>query len=120
MRTTHENDWMLYHDALSLMTARECRDYIKKKGYESHWILPEQDLFYDDPTLKAYRNRPVGNSPELCSLDSCLNKDIHEGVNRHVQLKVNLKRRTNENFVLIPRFLVPRLTKEFWTLLILV
>ena len=98
LSTTHENDWMLYHDALSLMTARECRDYIRGKGYESHWILPEQDLFHDDPTLKAYRNRPVGNSPELCSLDSCLNKDIHEGVNRHIQLTSELKKEDARKF----------------------
>ena len=86
LNTTHEKDWMLYHDALSLMTAKECRSYMKAKGYEEHWILPEENLFHDDPSLRAYRGRPVGNSPELCCLDSSLNKDIHEAVNRHIQL----------------------------------
>ena len=69
--TIHEEHRMLYHDALSLMTAKECREYIKFKDYEKHWILSKETLFYDDPSLKAYRGRPVGNSPELYCLDSC-------------------------------------------------
>ena len=48
LNTTYEKDWMVYHDALSLMTAKECRSYMQSKGYEAHWILPEQDLFLDD------------------------------------------------------------------------
>lgn len=96
--TTHTNDWKLYHDALSLMTAKECRSYIQKKGYEEHWILPQQDLFSDDPSLKAYTNRPVGNSPELCNLDSCLNKDIHEAVNKHIQLTTGFKKDDERKF----------------------
>ena len=32
--TTHENSFLFYHDALSLMTAKETRKWLKGKGYE--------------------------------------------------------------------------------------
>ena len=32
----------------------------------------------------------MGNSPELCNLDSSLNKDLHEIVNRHIQFTSKL------------------------------
>ena len=30
--TTYEQDWMIYHDALSLMTAKPCREWIEEEG----------------------------------------------------------------------------------------
>ena len=39
--TTRENDWVFYHDSLSLMTAKETRKWMKDKGYLDKWILPE-------------------------------------------------------------------------------
>ena len=86
--TTHEEGWLFYHDALSLMTATEYIEYIWKKGYDERWILPEHELFLDD--LNRYRGRPVRNSPELCNLDSSLNKDLHETVYRHIQFTSKL------------------------------
>ena len=38
--TTHEEDWAIYHDALSLFTATEAMQYMDRKGYLSHLILP--------------------------------------------------------------------------------
>ena len=29
-RTNHEDDWLLYHDALSLMTAKDCINWMKE------------------------------------------------------------------------------------------
>ena len=49
------------------------------------WIFPEIDLFASNPVLKRYRGRPPGNSPELCNLDSCLNKYLHKAVECHVR-----------------------------------
>ena len=76
--TEYESDFFFYHDALSLMTAKECKKYMEEKGYLKHWILPEQGLLSKehDTGLTAYVGRPVGNSPELMPLDSCLNYDI--------------------------------------------
>jgi len=74
--------FIFYHDALSLMTSKESITYMKTKGIYQHWLLPEAGLFSKehDPSLKRYQGRPVGNSPELMPLDSCLNRDIHMAV----------------------------------------
>ena len=42
--TKFENNWFLYHDALSLMTAIDCQAWMQEKGYLKHWILPELGL----------------------------------------------------------------------------
>ena len=31
--TTHESDWMFYHDALSLMTCKETHAWMEREGY---------------------------------------------------------------------------------------
>jgi hypothetical protein len=51
-------DYFVYHDALSLMTAGDCRNWMKKHGYWDHWILPREGL---NDMYPAYANRPVGN-----------------------------------------------------------
>lgn len=84
--TTHANHFFFYHDALSLMTARSCREWMHKKGYDCLWILPEYDLYSGDLSLKPYRGRPAGNNPELQSLDSNLNEDTHKSIDMHVRI----------------------------------
>jgi hypothetical protein len=48
--TTHEKDWVLYHDALLLMTAQETVEWMKNtfgengESYYSQWILPGNDF----------------------------------------------------------------------------
>ena len=32
--------WYFYYDALSLMTAKACIDYMEEKGYLPYWLLP--------------------------------------------------------------------------------
>ena len=62
--TTHKNYYLFYHTALSLMTAataKENRNWMKEKGYEEMWILPEMDIFSSNPVLKRYRSCPPGN-----------------------------------------------------------
>ncbi|GFH53203.1 hypothetical protein CTEN210_09679 [Chaetoceros tenuissimus] len=80
--TKYEKNFYFYHDALSLMTSKDAIKYMKEKGIYKHWLLPEAGLFSKehDPSLKRYQGRPVGNSPELMPLDSCLNRDIHMAV----------------------------------------
>lgn len=78
--TTHELDWRFYHDALSLMTADECRKFMAEEGIINRWILPENGL--NAGTI--YEGRPVGNCPEIMPLDCNLNKDCHEGAKRQI------------------------------------
>ena len=66
--TTHKNYCIFYHTALSLMTAapeKESRYWMKEKGYEEMWILPEMDIFTRNLILIRYRSCPPGNIPEL-------------------------------------------------------
>ena len=42
--TTHENDWYFYHDALSQMTAKSTREWMKEQGYYSRWLIPQLGL----------------------------------------------------------------------------
>jgi hypothetical protein len=85
--------WFFYHDALSLMTAKDTMNWMEDKDYLKYWILPQQDLYRDDLTLNRWRNSgaPPGNSPENMPLDNNLNKDIDDAVNRHVTWTRHLK-----------------------------
>ena len=89
MGTTHEKDWLFYHDSLSLMTAKDTQAWMKTQfhdgvSYYDRWILPMNGL-NDEKFLKRYRNMPTGNSPEYMPLDNVLNKDIHDSVAYHIQ-----------------------------------
>jgi hypothetical protein len=35
--TKHEHDWLFYHDALSLMTAKDCIAWMKDKNIHARW-----------------------------------------------------------------------------------
>ena len=84
--TKFEDSWVFYHDALSLMTAKETVQWMKEKGYHERWLLPVNGLHSDDPDLKAYLETIPGSGPENMPWDLSLNKDAHEDTNRHVVL----------------------------------
>ncbi len=99
--TKHEDDWLVYHDALSLMTDKECRTWMKGQFirgdsgpifYDNKWILPMHGL---NDKFKKFRDRPIGNLPEMMPLDSCLNKDLHEHIATHIIM--SLLSGTNRN-----------------------
>jgi hypothetical protein len=77
--TKHEGDWMFYHDALTLMTAKETIVGMKEKGYLDWWILPANGLHTDDAALTYYfcksRDDAVGHVSqprcEMCHRPSC-------------------------------------------------
>jgi hypothetical protein len=71
--TKFEESWVFYHDALSLMTGTDTIEWMKQQDYLKQWILPVNELHQDDPMLKKYFYRPVGNSPENMPWDSSLN-----------------------------------------------
>jgi hypothetical protein len=91
--TRHAEDWMLYHDALIIMTAQDCKDWMKTQYIGSNgltfydkWILPLHGL--NDKISRYSAGNPVGNSPELMPLDNCLNKDVHEHVQTHIMMSL--------------------------------
>ena len=51
------DDWMFYHDALSLMTAKDTIAWMKEKGIYKRWILPVLGL---NAARKRYANAPPG------------------------------------------------------------
>ena len=63
-------------------------------GYYDKWVLPV--LGCNEATL--YRNRPVGNSPELMPLDASLNKDFKDCIMRHVICTLKLHSRDEKKF----------------------
>ena len=81
--TKYELTWSVYHDALSLMTAKDSIEYMKEKNWYHHWVLPLNGL-QDNQGLNRYRDRPVGNMPEAMPWDMSLNRDLHSIVRRHV------------------------------------
>lgn len=90
--TIHEKTWMVYHDALSIMTSRSTKEWMKEKGYLDRWILPSSDL-YDNLPINArrfYQGKPVGNSPEFMPLDTHLNQDLHYSHDFHATITQHL------------------------------
>ena len=89
--TQYEDTWVFYHDALSLMTAKETIEWMIQKDYYRRWILPAKGLHQDDKTLVYYWFRPCGNSPENMPWDTSLNQDVHLAVKRHVGITLELE-----------------------------
>jgi hypothetical protein len=95
--TEHSNTYMFYHDALSLMTANLCVEWMKQQnipGEETvvynRWIKPELGL--NNP-ISTFGGRPPGNSPELMPLDTSLNQDIHKSAKNTTFVHGNLHSR---------------------------
>ena len=95
--TKYEYTWYIYHDALSLMTATSCRDWMKKEGILEQWLLPIMGL--NDNT--RYKHAPTGNSPEMMPLDCSLFQDPHRSVQRHIIYTSDLPRDDPKNY---PRY----------------
>ncbi len=85
--TEHRDTYMFYHDALSLMTAKLCVEWMKQQKISGEdtvvydgWIKPELGL---NDHISTFGGRPPRNSPELMPLDTSLNQDIHESAKKH-------------------------------------
>ena len=97
--TKYEGKGLFFHDALSLMTAKETVRWMKETNVYKYWILPEQgcnDLVGNNKT--CYSKRPVGNSPELMCLDMSLNKDVRESFRMHVSITQHLDKSNCQRF----------------------
>ena len=97
--TKYEGKGLFFHDALSLMTAKETVWWMKETNIYKHWILPElecNDLVGENKN--CYANRPVSNSPELMCLDMSLNKDVRESFRMHVSITQKLDKEDPRRF----------------------
>jgi hypothetical protein len=91
--TIHQDDWLVYHDALSLMTAKQTMEWMENtttpniKKYIDRWILPV--LGCNDDILR-FGGRPMGDFPESMPLDNTLNNDLKASNNTHLIDRVSL------------------------------
>ena len=84
--TLFEDEWLFYHDALSLMTATSTIQWMKEVDIYKRWLLPKNNL--NGGT--TYSGRPVGNSPEFMPLDNALNNDIQQSLSLHCAITLEL------------------------------
>ena len=102
--TEFETTYRWSHDALKQMTDDDCKAWMKEKKIWHRWIKPELECndfisVYDETkektvTSRHYKDRPVGDSPEMMPLDASLNWDIDCSLCMHVLLTSHLE---NEN-----------------------
>ena len=45
--TQYKDNWLFYHDALTLMKGEDCKEWMHNKGILKHWILPVKHLTTD-------------------------------------------------------------------------
>jgi hypothetical protein len=50
--TVHKDNWLFWHDAVSLITAKETILWMQEKGIYKHWLLPEGNLYANYPEVK--------------------------------------------------------------------
>ncbi len=101
--TIYEDNFMIYHDALSQMTTKETQDWMQEKGYLDRWILPVLgcndmvEVEVDGKTLRSQRmsRKPPGNQPEMSALDMSLNADTDYSLATHVALTTHLDRKVD-------------------------
>ena len=71
--TKYEDNFLIYHDALSQLGEKEAYEYIISKGYDKHWLSPLLGI----NAGTTWAHRPTGNSPEFMPLDRNLFRDFH-------------------------------------------
>ena len=85
--TEHEDDFFFYHDALTQMTDKKCRNWMQEEGMYKHWLLPVNGC--NAGTI--YFGRCVGNTPEIMPWDESLNHDLHDKVADYAGLSSFIK-----------------------------
>eukprot|EP00957_Ditylum_brightwellii_P158048 12030873-Ditylum_brightwellii.AAC.1 len=93
-RNKIQKQFFLYHDALTLMTATETKQWMEERGILKHWILPKQGLNKGT----QYKNAPTGNAPEFNALDSSCNRNIHCAVLEHISHTATLQNTDKQKF----------------------
>ena len=76
--TRYSTTWWIYHDALAQWWEKSAQEHIKARGFEfRQW---HADDTINSQIARHYRNRLMGDSPELMPLDSSLFGDLIEKV----------------------------------------
>lgn len=105
--TKYENTYLFYHDALSQMTDKDCKEWMRQEGILERWIRPELgmndeiviiDNEGNEKKTTAYKGRPVGDCPELMPLDNSLFRDFRCDFDDHVTLTCQLPRNDPRRF----------------------
>ena len=93
--TVHQNDFFVYHDALSLMTGKDSIKYMQEKGYWDRLIRPLNGL---NDKYSRYKDRVIGKHPYLMPLDAHLNQDLHAAFDYHCVLTQHLSQDDPKKF----------------------
>ena len=112
--TVFENDWYFYHDALSLMTSKDCLHWMKETNFNGksifdRWILP---ININKGT--RYENTVCGNSPEFMPLDNSLNRDIQLSHDHHTIMTAHLPKDDIRRFSKATPVLIDRGIRRIW------
>ena len=75
------NTWKIYHDALPQWWEKGAQEHMKARGfYDRQWMARGET----NAKVGRYKNKLMGDSPELMPLDSSLFSDLIEGIALHV------------------------------------
>jgi ribosomal protein S13 len=97
--TQYKHTYRWSHDALTQMCDAACKKWMIEKGYWNRWVKPELGLNSvikivgenGKPVVsRNYKERPVGDSPELMPHDNSLNWDVDVSNNMHVVFTAHL------------------------------
>jgi len=92
--TQFKHTWVIGHDALSQLWEKGAVEYLALKGFDKTRMLgPQGDTNQNDA---HYKDRPVGNSPEVMPLDNNLNADLVYGHSLHIAVTRHLDSRKPE------------------------
>ena len=88
--TPFAKNWTIYHDALPQWWERAAQDHIRMRGFwHRQWMADE---ITNGKVHGRYKNRLMGDSPELMPLDSSLFNDLIEGIAINVVATGSMKR----------------------------
>ena len=85
--TVHENDFFIWHDALSQWWETEAQEYMAKLGFRDRQV---RCLGATNAGSRYYEGKLVGDSPELMPLDAHLFSDLQAALWLHVSLTSKL------------------------------
>ena len=100
--STHEKDWVIYHDALSQWWEKEAQEHMADKGFADRQVKAQGKT---NDTLKEklskrgylrYKDSLMGDSPELMPLDSTLFNDLINSIGHHVCSTWNVTKEQEE------------------------
>lgn len=95
--TPFAKSWVLFHDALTQWWEPEAQAHLASLGFP-----PSRQICAQGETnaTNRYKGKLVGNSPELCPLDSNLFSDLEYSMKQHVALTCHLDKDDKKRFKL--------------------